>query len=1092
MKIIIITIIAILFATQIFAQNITADTILAKQYFETAKEFYKNRNYDTAAIYFEKSSAKYLEICQTPELWQIYGYNYMWSETRHGKCYQKQKNQNKAIAVIKFALKNTLLHLNEKDTIISDSYHALGYQYYKQVEIDSTLFYWNKTYEIRKSIYGEKHVDVAKSYNNLGIIYGKKNEYELALQHYLKAVEIKKELIGENNKSIANSYNNIGIIYWNTNEFELSLEYHFKALQIRKELLGENHSAVASSYSNIGIVYSKKHEYNLALQYHFKALQIRELLNKNNSDISSSYNNIGVIYWKTNENDLALEYYKKSLKKRKELFGNKHSSVAKSYHNIALIYSAKKKYDLALEYNFKALKIKQDVFGEKHTEVAYSYSNIGAIYEKKEEYDLALEYYLKALQIRTELFGNKHIVVAVTYLNIGYLYNAQEEYDLALLSFQKTIASSLRNFNDTININAVPPIKNYLNWNRLLETLHLKAKILSNDKYSSSLEDKISNQKLALLHYQACDTLISQVRKEITTEADKIALGEQANKIYKDAVNVCLSLNKNKDKSELDYNKLAFYFSEKNKSSVLLEALSGTEALQFAGIPDSLLILEKKLSLNITNYINLKNNEKNDSLENIWNDRLFKSQRSYDSLIAVYEIQYPEYYNLKYNNSPTSIQQVSNLLDKKTAILSYSVGDSTITIFAISKKDFVITQIAKPDSLDDIIFDYHFYISETGLFLDEIFWGTHWSIVEYEKIAFQLYNLLFPPEIQIFLKGGLFYDIENLIIIPDGQLAIIPFETLHTKKYVAEWTNWKSKTYFAEMPYLIKNYNISYNYSATLFKQTKPKQKTDNIEVTPLNDWLAFAPIFDDKNISGTTAETRELLTFEIIQNDSIVSRSYLTDGRYVSPLPGSKTEIETIFKLYEQQGKKALIRTHQQANENFVKSDELQNYRIIHFATHGFVNEENPNLSGILFAQDTTATLIKFKTLAKLDIEQNEGILYQSEIYNLDFNAELVVLSACETALGKITKGEGVIGLTRALLYAGSKNIIVSLWSVSDNSTSDLMISFYENLLSEKPDRSKRPVRFSKHLSDAKRKMIEEGKYSHPYYWSPFILIGE
>jgi len=151
-----------------------------------------------------------------------------------------------------------------------------------------------------------------------------------------------------------------------------------------------------------------------------------------------------------------------------------------------------------------------------------------------------------------------------------------------------------------------------------------------------------------------------------------------------------------------------------------------------------------------------------------------------------------------------------------------------------------------------------------------------------------------------------------------------------------------------------------------------------------------------------------------------------------------------------------------------------LKNYKYLHFATHGFVNTDKPELSGIFLAQDST-----------LD---EDGILYQGEIYNLELNADLTVLSACETGLGKIKKGEGLIGLTRALLYAGSRNIIVSLWSVADESTSELMIDFYKNLLEGNQLLSE----FSKPLQKAKLKMIEEGKYAHPFYWSPFILIGK
>ncbi len=318
------------------------------------------------------------------------------------------------------------------------------------------------------------------------------------------------------------------------------------------------------------------------------------------------------------------------------------------------------------------------------------------------------------------------------------------------------------------------------------------------------------------------------------------------------------------------------------------------------------------------------------------------------------------------------------------------------------------------------------------------------------------------------------------------MLATLPFEALHTQKYTTSWTDWKNKNYFAEMPYLVKDYNISYNYSATLFQQSSPKQKTKKVEVTPLNDWLAFAPVFDNANTAGTTPRTRKFLASNSSQNDSIKTRSYLRDGTYVSPLPGSEKEIETIFDLFEKQGKKAQIKTHQKASEKFIKSNEIKNYKILHFATHGFVNEEKPELSGILFAQDTTSTLSEIDKLFG-NKPQNEGVLYQSEIYNLKFNANLVVLSACETGLGKITKGEGVIGLTRALLYAGSKNIIVSLWQVSDNSTKKLMINFYKNLLNDK-----KQTEFAKHLSKAKRKMIANKKYAHPFFWSPFILIGE
>ncbi len=162
-------------------------------------------------------------------------------------------------------------------------------------------------------------------------------------------------------------------------------------------------------------------------------------------------------------------------------------------------------------------------------------------------------------------------------------------------------------------------------------------------------------------------------------------------------------------------------------------------------------------------------------------------------------------------------------------------------------------------------------------------------------------------------------------------------------------------------------------------------------------------------------------------------------------------------------------------ASENAIKTTDLSSYNVIHIATHGTVNSEHPELSGLMLSQKPGTT--------------DDGMLYNGEIYNLKLNADLVVMSACETGLGKISQGEGVIGLGRSLIYAGAKNIVCSLWQVSDASTSALMINFYTNLLKAS---KKEQMAFTDKLHNAKLKMISEGKFAHPYFWSPFIIIGK
>ena len=1068
------------------SQNMTADTVLANKYFETAEEYFKTKSYDTAIVYFEKASILY----QKHEQWR----KYLQSETKHGECYQKQLQLDQAIATIKPAINISLLHINENDTIVADAYHTLGLQYYYQSKSDSALFYWEKALKIRKKLLGEKHISVASSYNGIGIVHHNKNEYDLALEYYFKSIQIRKELLGEKHNLVANTYNNIGIAHATKNEFDLALECFFKSLQIYKEMHGEIHTLVATSYNNIGQFYSEKNEYDLALEYFFKSVKIyKELFGEKHTDLADSYNNIGVGYRIKNEDYLALEYFFKSLLIYKELLGENHTLVAKSYSNIGFVYTDKNEYDLALQYHFKSLQIYKELLGENHTDVARcyngigivywhikeydlaleyffkfaqiykellgenhtyvadSYNNIGVIYTDMNEYDLALEYFFKSLEIRKNILGNKNIFVAKYYINIGVVYSNKTEYELALQYYQKGIAASLRNFNDTANIYSVPLIDDYLNWDELLGALHTKAEIFADSNINLQGFGNFEGLKIALRHHQACDTLISKVRQEITTKSDKLALGEIASEVYERAIDVCINLSGYSSPDSVSYyNELAFYFSEKNKSSVLLESLAGIEAQKFAGIPETLLAREHKLSIDIVSCKQILA-EGPDSLTEInFQDKLFKANRSYDSLILVFENNYPKYYELKYNQKPATVAEIQTQLGSKTAMISYFVGDSIITIFTLTAKKLDVATTPIEINFDTVISDFCYY----GLaYRNNLFRFAK----SYKRTAYNLYQKLIPKNLDD--------EIKNLIIIPDADLGMIPFEALLTEKPANR--DWK------DLPYLIRKYNISYSYSANLFHKTFTEKPAKEDELTNLNDWLALAPVFDNAQTAGTTLNTRRMFE-ELYASvpDTIRSRGILINGGSIRELPGTEIEVNAIFNEFDKKELRATVKTHSQASEEFVKSGELQNYKYVHFATHGFVNALEPELSGILLAQDT--------------LSAEDCILHTGEMYNLELNSELVVLSACETGLGKITKGEGVIGLSRALLYAGTKNLITSLWEVPDLSTSELMIGFYKNMLGDNQQNN-----ISKYLRQTKLKMINEGTYSHPYYWSPFILIG-
>ena len=260
-------------------------------------------------------------------------------------------------------------------------------------------------------------------------------------------------------------------------------------------------------------------------------------------------------------------------------------------------------------------------------------------------------------------------------------------------------------------------------------------------------------------------------------------------------------------------------------------------------------------------------------------------------------------------------------------------------------------------------------------------------------------------------------------MIHGGRLSTMPFEALPSNSlHIDEG--------FSNAPYLVKKFAISYEFSAGLVLQkSKPEKKIQKQAI------FLCAPIsFPEK--------------------DNLIE------------LPATAQEVDNISQLF---ASNAFVAKGSEANETMIKSGKLSDFRYLHFATHGIVDEKSPELSRIFLQSSPT----------------EDGNVYSGEIFNLKLNADLAVLSACQTGLGKFSKGEGVIGLSRALVYAGAKNIMVSYWSVADESTSELMTDFYKQLLKQSEPN------FKEALQQAKIKMIQSGKYSTPYYWAPFVLIG-
>jgi CHAT domain-containing protein len=292
---------------------------------------------------------------------------------------------------------------------------------------------------------------------------------------------------------------------------------------------------------------------------------------------------------------------------------------------------------------------------------------------------------------------------------------------------------------------------------------------------------------------------------------------------------------------------------------------------------------------------------------------------------------------------------------------------------------------------------------------------------------------------------------QRLIIVPSGILHYLPFEVLLTKgeeKALATMTP-------AQLPYLLRDYAISYVPSAAVLAslRNRPTKSTAG------KSFLAFAdPVY------GNLTELPSRLAQPNLSDAFGEQRPWQLER-----LIESQREVEQISALFPKDQISLLLRD-QAREENAKTAGRFNEFRFVHFATHGLLNEERPSYSGLI--------------LSLAGSRSEDGLLQGYEIFNLKLNADLVVLSACETGLGKEVKGEGLVGLSHAFFYAGTPSLVVSLWKVQDRSTADLMVNLYREI--------GRTQTKSEALRQAKLRLIQQNRYADPYYWAPFVLTGD
>lgn len=969
-----------------------ADSLLA-----LSEEFTGQARYDSALVFATLAGEAYEEL----------GHNegQIRSAIARGLVLERSGRLGEALDNQLQTLDQALTWLGEEHLAVAETYNRLAAIHEGQGNYFEGLDFSFKALEIRKKQLGDSHVLVGKSLSNVGVLYAGLGDFDRAITYYEDALSVMKKELGENDLELALLYNNIGVALKNVGDYDRSLEYHEQALSLREQGLGERHPAVGASYYNIGITNSMKGDYESALANHETSLNI----------------------WQ-------------------EAFPEGHPLIAYNYNAISIDLQSLNQLEEALRYERKALGEKMEKLSSRHHQVGLSYLNIGNIYKRIGDYKEALFYFGLCIENWENTLGTNNPLWATVYGNIGTLLleenNPQKALDYAQLSFSAVNFESLP-FEQYSNLN----LEHFSSERALLNALLLRARALN----SLGTPDRIATLLESLLTYGRVSEVIDGYRRSVSSDGSKLLLAEEASAVYEEAIATAHRLYLLT--GDIQYWEKAFYFAEKGKVSILIDAMNEADARQFAGIPDSLLGREKELRTFLAFHdrsIKAEETRGNEADHNRiagWKNEAFLLKNEYETLLDTLEQAYPKYYELKYSDFTATVEDVRRfVLDENEVFIEYVVGEDSLMVYTITDDYQALTVTPRDSTLERMIEDFR-----DGIVLQD----RH----KYVANANKLYRMLLGPVEETIVHKS------DWVIVPDGPLNAVPFEAL-LKDTVA------ARADYDEMPFLVKDHTIRYTYSATIEigkKRGGESARRGADSSATRKDFIAFAPVFKD----GVEHHVRGTRVLEHVA-------PFLVDESGIhGHLPQSRYEVKTIASLFKKQyslserwfGDRTSVFLNQNASEHSVKSVNLRDYRYVHFATHGVVNKDVPELSGIVLAQDT--------------VGGEDGVLHLGEIYNLELDADLVVLSACQTGLGKVARGEGLMGLTRGFMYAGTDALLASLWQVEDRSTREIMEHYYREILAETTP--------AEALRKAKLRLQNEHYLlASPYYWAGFILIGE
>lgn len=900
---------------------------------------------------------------------------------------------------------------------------------------------------------------------NLAELYQRLGDDQTALEFYESLLETAKKLpVDDQNPSLMQEYENqISLLYdQNPNVDPQRAANRYKQLleDASEELKGElNFKTGRSYYKYTEYEEAYKHltdaldqnltdkqlaetkamlatiamsikDYEDALAQNGEALSIKLQINDNPTSIYESYIQQGSIYKELETNENSIYWYKKSIKNASEDWTVEDELDRYSLGKIAYKESKaqEENFNIAL-LNYERAERLVKRLPQKAQKIALIevYMAKGALYFSARSYLRAEEYYEKALALMAEVYPEKHPLVAEAARYRSEIALRNQKLEEALRWINRSINAATYDNSAVLRGDDLPDAAQAQYPYEWLYSAAIKSTVLYR-RYQRTGQATQAQLQHCLKSSDIAMDMVVLMRASYRTEGAKYELPALSQMVSHQAIQTCSDLHRITQDNQFLYR--LYTYIETSKSALLLQAVQQLRAQKVTNVPDSVIRRENDLKTRIAYfsgevyYEAKRGRSMNKARLDALEMALREAKEAYPVYLNFIKETYPEYYRMKYAGQPVACPELQQRMSPNDILVNYAVVDSIVHIVLIEKNALLYRTSRIDTRLKQAVSRY----------VASLHGEKSKDFVRYSNLW---YHLLIQP-IQEQLDG------RPLIIIPDAELNYLPFELIPTKDISQSFAVSSKENYnqYKDLPYLLRSMSIAYNYSATLYLQALEHKHT-----ATSNTFLGFAPDFSSEINYGTGEVERQVKYQNLL----------------LTPLENAVLEVKRIRELTKGDAYVGNLATERQFKEL------AKGYSILHFATHGILNHKYPLYSSLVLVGD----------------EEEDGLLHTYELYNMQLNAEMVALSACNTGVGTIKKGEGAMSVARGFAYAGCPNIAMTLWPISDQATQILMENFYIYLMRGLPK--------AEALQKAKLNFLDtgEGLICVPYFWSGLILVG-